>query len=117
MTRWTLFIIPVLAILWIPGILGLTASRKGEVRFRLFGLPGHVGKSIFIFFADMGSAFDMVEHMAKRRMGRYDHVLFHTILISCRANSVGWWACLAGAYVLFKTLRPLRQFLSMIFTH
>ena len=32
-TRWTLFIIPVLAILWIPGIIGLTASRKGEVRF------------------------------------------------------------------------------------
>jgi len=32
-TRWTLFIIPILAIIWIPGILGLTASRRGEVRF------------------------------------------------------------------------------------
>ncbi|KAI0000574.1 Mechanosensitive ion channel-domain-containing protein [Russula vinacea] len=30
-TRWTLFIIPVLAIIWIPGILGLTVSRRGEI--------------------------------------------------------------------------------------
>jgi hypothetical protein len=35
-TRWTLFIIPVLAILWIPGIVGMTASRKGEVRFLFY---------------------------------------------------------------------------------
>ena len=70
MTRWTLFIIPVLAILWIPGIIGLTSSRRGEVRY-LFHLEfhGHADQSIFIF-TDMGSAFDMVEHMAKRRMGR-----------------------------------------------
>ena len=38
MTRWTLFIIPVLGILWIPGIIGLTASPRGEVRF-----PFHSG--------------------------------------------------------------------------
>ena len=70
MTRWTLFIIPVLAILWIPGIIGLTSSRRGEVRYLFHpGLHGHVDQSISIF-ADMGSAFDMVEHMAKRRMGR-----------------------------------------------
>ncbi|KAI0268803.1 hypothetical protein BC834DRAFT_923155 [Gloeopeniophorella convolvens] len=30
-TRWTLFIVPVLVILWIPGILGLTASPHGEI--------------------------------------------------------------------------------------
>jgi len=30
-TRWTLFIIPVLAIIWIPGILGLTASPTGKI--------------------------------------------------------------------------------------
>ncbi|KAF8499687.1 Mechanosensitive ion channel-domain-containing protein [Russula emetica] len=30
-TRWTLFIIPVLAILWIPGIIGLTSSHRGEI--------------------------------------------------------------------------------------
>lgn len=30
-TRWTLFIIPVLAIVWIPGIIGLTASHSGEI--------------------------------------------------------------------------------------
>lgn len=34
-TRWTLFILPVLGILWIPGILGLTASPNGKVRFLL----------------------------------------------------------------------------------
>ncbi len=43
----------------------------------------------------------MVEHMAKRRMGWYDHVLFHTVLISYRSNFAGWWASLAGAYVSF----------------
>jgi hypothetical protein len=60
----------------------------------------------------------MVEHMAKRRMGRYDHdVLFRTFIVSCRSNFAGWWACLAGAYVSFQTLRPSRQFLSVIFTH
>jgi hypothetical protein len=76
--------------------------------------------NIFLFsnLADMGSAFDMVEHMAKRRMGRYDHnVLFHTVLVSCRSNFAGWWACLAGAYVSFRTLRPLRQFLTAILAH
>ncbi|KAI0280986.1 Mechanosensitive ion channel-domain-containing protein [Russula aff. rugulosa BPL654] len=30
-TRWTLFIIPVLGIVWIPGIIGLTASPRGEI--------------------------------------------------------------------------------------
>jgi len=32
-TRWTLFILPVLGIIWIPGILSLTASPNGKVRF------------------------------------------------------------------------------------
>ncbi|KAH8995736.1 hypothetical protein EDB92DRAFT_1933964 [Lactarius akahatsu] len=30
-TRWTLFILPILIILWIPGILALTASPTGEI--------------------------------------------------------------------------------------
>ncbi|KAN0132094.1 Mechanosensitive ion channel domain containing protein [Lactarius tabidus] len=30
-TRWTLFIVPILAIIWIPGILALTVSPKGEI--------------------------------------------------------------------------------------
>jgi len=30
-TRWTLFIVPVLAILWIPGIIGLTVSPRGQI--------------------------------------------------------------------------------------
>jgi hypothetical protein len=116
--RWTLFITPVLAIIWIPGIVGLTASHRGEVRF-LFHSGSVVMWIILIsIFADMGSAFDMVEYMAERRMGRCDHdVLFHTVLVSCRSNFAGWWACLAGAYVSFRTLRPSRQFLSAIFAH
>jgi hypothetical protein len=54
--------------------------------------------NIFSIFADMGSAFDMVEYMAKRRLGRCDRdVLFHTFLVSCCSIFAGWWACLAGA--------------------
>ena len=68
--------------------------------FRVKGLNAYV-------FTDMGSAFDMVEHLAERRMGWYDHFLFHTAPISCFVNSAGWWASLAGAYVSFRTLRPL----------
>lgn len=30
-TRWTLFILPILIIIWIPGILALTASPTGEI--------------------------------------------------------------------------------------
>jgi hypothetical protein len=116
-TRWTLFIIPVLAIIWIPGILGLTVSRKGEVRSLLsYGLHGQVDKRICIC-TDLGSAFDMVEYMAKRCMGRYDRLLFHTIPISCGANSVGWWASLAGAYVFFRTPISMGQLLTALFNH
>jgi hypothetical protein len=117
-TRWTLFIIPVLAILWIPGIIGLTASHRGEVRFLFHSGFMVMWINLFSIFADMGSAFDLVEHMAKRRMGRCDYdVLFLTVLVSCRLNFAGWWACLAGAYVSFRTLRPSRLFLIAIFTH
>ena len=31
MTRWILFIVPVLAILWIPGILGVTAFKSATI--------------------------------------------------------------------------------------
>jgi hypothetical protein len=31
-TRWTLFIVPVLGLLWIPGILGLTVYKEARVR-------------------------------------------------------------------------------------
>ena len=93
--RWTLFIVPVLAIVWIPGIIGLTASRRGEVRSRLH--PGFMAMwiNLFSIFVDMGSAFDMVEHMAKRRMGRcaiisYDSCpmslkFYRLVGLSCRS--------------------------------
>jgi hypothetical protein len=48
-TRWTLFIVPVLAIIWIPGILGLTVSRRGEVRLLSYGLQGRQGKCIYFY--------------------------------------------------------------------
>ena len=64
-TRWMLFIIPVLAIIWVPGILGLTASQRGEVRLLSRGVRGHVRKCyLHLFRYNMGSAFDMVEYMA-----------------------------------------------------
>ena len=69
-TRWTLFIIPVLGIVWIPGIIGLTASPRGEVRFLFHSGFMVMWKKSISIFADMGSTFDMVEHMAKRRLGR-----------------------------------------------
>ena len=57
--------------------------------------------------ADLGSAFDMVEHMVEHRLGWYDHaLLFYISLVSCRANFTGWWASLAVAYVSFRSLRP-----------
>jgi hypothetical protein len=98
--RWTFF--PVLAISWIPGILGLTVSRKVDKRI--------------CFCTDLGSAFDMVKYMAKRCMRWSDHLLFHTVPISCRVNFVGWWAGLAGAYVSFRTPTSMGQLLTALFT-
>jgi hypothetical protein len=77
-TRWTLFIIPILLIVWIPGILSFTASPSGKVRRLLpYALQG---PRTNVFFTDMGSRFDMVEHLAERRLGWYDHlrVIFKT---------------------------------------
>lgn len=48
-TRWMLFIIPVLAILWIPGIIGLTASPRGEVRFLFFPSFMVTWMNLFLF--------------------------------------------------------------------
>jgi hypothetical protein len=73
--------------------------------------------NVFVFFTDMGSAFDMVEHMVWRRMGWYGQVLFHAAATSCRANFAGWWARLAIAYVLSGTPRPLGHHLSAPFPH
>ena len=71
-TRWTLFIIPILLIIWIPGILSFTASPRGKVRHLLpYALQGPGAN---VFFTDMGSRFDMVEHLAERRLGWYDHL-------------------------------------------
>lgn len=112
-TRWTLFIIPVLAILWIPGIIGLTTSPRGEVRCLFHSGCMVMWEILFTIFVDMGSPFDMVEHMAKRRLGRYAYFIW--FLASFRSNFAGWWACLAGAYVSFCTLRLSKQFLSAIF--
>ncbi|KAI9511136.1 Mechanosensitive ion channel-domain-containing protein [Russula earlei] len=30
-TRWTLFIVPILIIIWIPGVIGVTASPRGKI--------------------------------------------------------------------------------------
>lgn len=76
----------------------MTASRRGEVRSLFHSGFIVMGTNLFSILADMGSAFDMVEYMAERRMGRYDYdVLFLTVLVSCRPNFAGWWASLAGA--------------------
>ena len=40
-TRWTLFIIPVLAILWIPGILQFTRFPDGKVRTPLISTTSY----------------------------------------------------------------------------
>jgi hypothetical protein len=41
-TRWILFIVPFLALLWIPGILSMTISKEATVRPLLFMLQGRV---------------------------------------------------------------------------
>ena len=62
--RWTLFIVPILALIWIPGILSFTASPRGKVgplcntsRFR---------ETHLLFLLDMGSALNLVEHLVER---------------------------------------------------
>jgi hypothetical protein len=48
-TRWTLFIIPILVIIWIPGILGFTAYPHGEVRSPLHTASRSKCKYIFYY--------------------------------------------------------------------
>jgi len=58
------------------------------------------GPKASVFFTDMGSTFDMVEHLAERRLGRYDHTCYFVTSSSHDAqNFTGWWASLAVAYV------------------
>lgn len=56
-----------MAILWIPGILGLTAFKDGTVMFytNLFTL------SELSYVPDLRREVDMVVNMAERPMGRY----------------------------------------------
>ena len=63
-TRWTLFIVPILIIVWIPGILAVTVSPNGEVS-SLCNTPSFRATH-FLFSLDMGSAFDLVEHLVER---------------------------------------------------
>ena len=63
-TRWTLFIVPVLAILWIPGILSLTQFPNANVSSRWMNDP-----QVLIFLSALDCKTLLVVHMAHCSMG------------------------------------------------
>ena len=64
-TRWFLFIVPVLALFWIPGILGITTFPNATV-CPGFLLDPFVGSQLQL---DLGCETPLVEYMAECRMG------------------------------------------------
>ena len=68
-TRWTLFIIPVLAILWIPGILGFTKFPDGRVsvQFRLDRVGVGVIHAVYLGLRNKTA---VLEHMVLCCVGR-----------------------------------------------
>ena len=67
-TRWLLFIVPVLGLLWIPGILSLTTLPKANVNLFIYIFCSL--NAIFFFLTDMECQVALVEYLANRRMGR-----------------------------------------------
>lgn len=69
-TRWLIFIVPILGILWIPGILSFTKFPNAKVSYYytlpIFGCITTDGMTI-----DMGCPSSMVVDMAQRCLGRY----------------------------------------------
>ena len=61
--RWTLFIVPILIFIWIPGILSFTASPRGQVE--PLSDTSRLRATYFLFLLDMGSALDLVEHLVE----------------------------------------------------
>lgn len=66
-TRWILFIVPVMAIVWIPGILGFTAFPDGRVSYHASSPPRTC--FFFNFVIDMERQTDLVVHLALRGLG------------------------------------------------
>jgi hypothetical protein len=64
-TRWIIFIFPILGILWIPGILGIVKFPKATVCDH----NDLVFYMSFTFWVGMGSEAFMVEHLAFRGVG------------------------------------------------
>ena len=60
---------PVLGLLWIPGILSLTSLPKANVGL-FFLLFEKFLNAILFSLADMECQVALVEYLAKRRMGR-----------------------------------------------
>ena len=68
-TRWILFIVPILAILWIPGILSLTKFPKANVSLFLFLFVGLSVTGIDFCVLGLGRQIDLVEHLVDGFMG------------------------------------------------
>lgn len=68
-TRWLLFVVPILGIIWIPGILSLTTFPRAAVR-RPCSPPPLPFFLLTVSCAGVGRPLDLVEHLAVRRMGR-----------------------------------------------
>jgi len=67
-TRWILFIVPMLGIIWIPGILSLTKFPKANVSNPLSLLLAE--ELIRVFLPGLVCQVDLVEHLVDSPLGR-----------------------------------------------
>ncbi|KAF7792394.1 hypothetical protein EIP86_003431 [Pleurotus ostreatoroseus] len=87
-TRWFLFIVPVMGILWIPGILGLTNFPDARVR----SIHSYLRLEVLTEELGMGRATPLVECMVKRCVGSM-------IMPRVARNSIGVVAVAARRYI------------------
>jgi hypothetical protein len=96
-TRWMLFIIPILALFWIPGILALTTYPNASVSYFMLLISLLSDEDL----SGVGRRFAVVEYLAQCTLGRYDFHVFASILlgpISSYYRLVGGTRCLVRAF-------------------
>ena len=82
--RWTLYILPVLALLWIPGIVGLTGAKKATVwdvklvrpvleepYLRTVVVVNLAVRGVGRFLGGDGGVLDRAEHLAQYDRGHH----------------------------------------------
>ena len=92
-TRWILFIVPVLGILWIPGILSLTMFPNAKV-FYVLGFRA----CIFTYFRSgkLGCYGGVYGYLLS---GEVSNPMNRRLRSLDKSFIAGWWASLAASYV------------------